>query len=130
MRKEIEALKNLIAAMDAEEKARHHKEDESQRAHRAPIVLDERGKAVLSASHSQSIADWAKAFNELAAARGTAKYLIEKEEREEADEIAALSACIVPVARKCFDCDDGADDCHMNCGPRDDENGPAARLTT
>lgn len=124
MRKEIEALKNLIAAMDAEEKARHHVESESQRAHREPVRLDERGAAVLSASHSKAIEDWAKAFSDLCAARGVAKYWIEREERE-----AVQPA---PAAKKCFDCDGLPGSCHMNCGPgvpRDDDNGPAARLS-
>ena len=96
MRKEIEALKNLIAAMDAEEKARHEKETASDRARWQPVTLDENGNAVLSPSHSRAIENWAKAFSHLCDVRGTAKYLI---------------SC-------------------AEAAPREDENGPAARLPT
>lgn len=97
MRKEIEALKNLIDAMDAEEKARHHMEREREwfyRSHMGTVIT---GPVTLPEALSKAIEDQAQAFSDLAAARGMAKYLIREAEA---------------------------------AGPRDEDNGPAARLPT
>lgn len=104
MRKEIEALKNLIAAMDAEEKARHDLERERQNFFSRQItnvVID--GPITLTPEFNAASEAWAKAFSDLAGARGIAKYLIRGYEAE-----ARATAL----------------------HPRDEDNGPAARLPT
>ena len=110
MRKEIEALKALIEAQDAEEKARRHVEREREWFISTHIVSTS-GHIELPASLSSAIEAYAKALNDLAGAQGIAKMLIRDYE-------ASASETAKEPARKCFDCDDGQDDCHMNCGPR------------
>lgn len=102
MRKEIEALKNLIAAQDAEEKARHDLERERQHFFSRHII-DTNGPITLTPEFNAASEAWAKAFSDLAGARGIAKYLIRGYEAE-----ARATAL----------------------HPREDENGPAARLPT
>ena len=97
MRKEIEAMKNLIAAMDAEEKTRHRVEREGEWFYRSQMGTIITGPVTLPEALTKAIEDHVQASSDLAAARGIAKYLIREAEQSE---------------------------------PRDDENGPAARLPT
>lgn len=114
MSKEIDALKNLIAAMDAEEKARHKMERESEASRTAQIVFDAAGNIQLLRSHADAIEAWAKAFNELNGARGIAKHLIRNHEAAFAEAVARRPH---QVKRECSDCDGMPGSCHMNCGP-------------
>lgn len=114
MSKEIDALRNLIAAMDAEEKARRKMERLSEDQRTAPIQFDASGNVRLPADLSGSIEEWSKAFSDLNSVRGTAKYLIEKHDRAFAEAVARRPH---QVKRECSDCDGEPGSCHMNCGP-------------
>ena len=104
MRKEIEALKSLIACQDAEEEARRKMEAASIRFRSSPYrplsSPDELPEDLKAATKA-----WAYAFAELATVRGLARCLILDAEAE----MRRITARELP---------------------RDDENGPAARLPT
>ena len=102
MRKEIEALKNLIACQDAEEAARQDMETKSRRFH-ATSIFGGGDPVKLPDDLQTATRKWAKAFADLADARGNARCLI-------LDYEASARA--------------------TSLHPRDDENGPAARLPT
>jgi hypothetical protein len=116
MSKEIDALRNLIAAMDAEEKARDLLERE--RASFFRMLPSETtaadGSIVLPASFNAASEAWAKAFSELAGARGIAKHLIRNHDAAFAEAVARRPH---QVKRECSDCDGEPGSCHMNCGP-------------
>lgn len=111
MRKEIEALKAMLAAQDAEEAARRTMEDQSRRFHATAVVdLRSTGSIKLPVALQEATEKWAKAFADLCEARAVARHLIRDAEA------AARATSLHPV-KECFDCDGEPDSCHMNCGP-------------
>ena len=102
MRKEIEALKNLIVAQDAEEAARSDMETKSRRFH-ATSIFGGGDPVKLPDDLQTATRKWAKAVSDLAHARGVARCLI-------LDAYAEARATALH--------------------PRDEDNGPAARLPT
>lgn len=112
MFKEIDVLKNLIVAMDAEEAARHRLERERER------YIQTHTWSLNGADLPKYLADaieaWSKAFNDLNGARGIAKHLIRNHEAAFAEAVARRPH---QVKRECSDCDGEPGSCHMNCGP-------------
>lgn len=115
MSKEIDALRNLIAAMDAEEAARYRLEREREwyiNSHLGRVLLN--SPSELPTKLNEAIEAWSKAFNDLNGARGIAKHLIRNHDAAFAEAVARRPH---QVKRECSDCDGEPGSCHMNCGP-------------